>query len=249
MRNRNVIEDPSNIAVPSIDWDGMHILNRQSAFNKSAVETCDACGCFHCGSMFSGTHVQEWLPEAHGEDSARCPYCGEDAVVLGGGDYPLSTALLSRLYLHWFKEEFKTRRENATFVPTFKNQEDYLRKGIPFLLEDKADIEIVGEIALFPMRLFDDAWGDLHDDKAFESAEAIADDGSGGIVKVKAYFDDEGYYRAEFVDENGKHHPFEPWTGNQQDLLLELTSRYGDSLRGLIKEVDNEKMQLFIYKR
>lgn len=248
MERRNVVPDEPLAPIPLVTPEGERFLNRLSAFNRAEIESHSAqCGCFHCGSSFTAGEIIEWLPEKDGDDTALCPHCDIDAVIYTTEKFPLSTALLSGLYIRWFGSEYKDRLERATYVPAFSGHDDYLRRGIPFLMNDKADIEVVGEIGLFPTRILSDEWGDLSDKEVYRDAmHTIANEGSGGVVRASAYFDAKGYYCADFLDEAGHRLPYEPWTGKQQDLLLDLTKQYGPRLRGLIKIPGAQKMQLFI---
>jgi len=83
-----------------------YVLNRQTAFNRSMLEGADRCGCFHCGEMFSPEDIVDWVVEDDGhEDSAVCPFCGVDAVVVGTATYPLDPRALERLRHFWFRRE------------------------------------------------------------------------------------------------------------------------------------------------
>lgn len=242
-----VADDPST-AVPCIDYKAERILNRQTAHNRSAVQTCQRCGCFHCGRIFAGSLVDAWEQEQHGEATALCPFCDTDAVITGTDEFPVTTALLSLLYMEWFKKEFQEREKCALFVPAFSGRDDYLRKGIPFLLDPAIQERVVGQITLFPTRLFDSAWGNLHDNEVFrEAMHTIRNESPGGIVSVRAYFDDDGYCVSDFINDAGEKLPYEPWTSNEQDQLLNLTKTYGNRLKGVITTVGgNQKITLFV---
>lgn len=105
MDERDIIEAAPDSEHPHLGFRDKFELNEQSAYNRSVIENSPRCGCFHCESIFSGSDVKQWLSESDGEDTALCPYCGVDAVIIGSDTFPLSTALLAGLHLLWFKEE------------------------------------------------------------------------------------------------------------------------------------------------
>jgi hypothetical protein len=62
------------------------------------------CGCFHCCQAFPASAITEWVDE---DDSgvgqtAMCPLCGIDSVIGSCSGYPINTAFLERMRLHWF---------------------------------------------------------------------------------------------------------------------------------------------------
>ena len=85
-----------------MESDDENELNSQTAYNRAMVEYSARCGCFHCGGIFAGNEVAQWLQEDDGEDTALCPYCGVDAVIVGNEQYPVCMMVLSKLYMHWF---------------------------------------------------------------------------------------------------------------------------------------------------
>jgi hypothetical protein len=190
------------------------------------------------------------MKEEDDEDTAICPFCGVDAVIVGTDDFLISTALLTQLYLEWFGEEFKTRKANATFLPNYRGHKDYLRKGIPFRMSARAGIEFVDEIRLLPMSLVGESSSYPHDGDSPSDASngGMSDYGDpGDVVGARAYITEEGARVSEFLDDVGWSYPYEPFSGSDWDLLFALTEKYGDSLKCLVKEGGaNGKMQLFI---
>lgn len=246
MAGSNVMEDDMSVKIPCLGYEDECVLNRQTAFNKSLLQEHQKCGCFHCGSTFREADIKEWLKEEEGEDSALCPYCGVDAVIVGTRKFPLSTALLTSLFMRWFSEEYKERKNSATEAPPFSNHDDYLRKGVPFHFS-RGEGEIVGEVDLWVDSVFDSMWNEEFDDDIPVSEEGLKSSQEGGIVSVKAYFDDDGCYVCEIRDNLRRSLPYEPWTGAQQDLLLGLTEKYGDELKGIIDSGGfGSKMRLFV---
>lgn len=129
-----------------------------------------------------------------------------------------------------------------------------MRKGIPFRIATEGSIEFVGETRLFPIFLFDDM-----DDATLYSTDENGEDNlsciddtetveepCGGVVKVHACFDNDGFYIARFTDDSGRELPYEPWSGKEEDLVLDLSKRYGDRLRELIVDSSFSTMRLFV---
>lgn len=52
------------------------------------------------------SEITDWMPGEDGADTALCPYCGCDAVLYDTKEFLLSTALLSSMYMEWFKSEY-----------------------------------------------------------------------------------------------------------------------------------------------
>ena len=132
--------DAPDFPVPQVGWAERKILNRQTGFNRSLLQAHETCGCFHCGRQFPTSLVTDWMTEDGQEDTGVCPYCGTDALIVGTEDFPLSTSLLSRLYEEWFGDELKELESNTHIMaPPYGNRDDYLRKGIPFRMEEIED--------------------------------------------------------------------------------------------------------------
>lgn len=229
----NIVEDGDSVEIPKIGYRDRVELNCQTAYNRSIVEKALRCGCFHCGSTFAGSDVTVWLSECDGEDSACCPFCGEDAVIVGTRQFPLSTALLSILFMEWFPEEYEAAKESFTNAPEYSNRDDYLRKGVPFRYE-RGEREFVGEVGLWVDSVFSASWNEEFDSLLPVREEELEFADAGGEVSVKACFDDEGCYTCEIKSASGNLLPYAPWSGRDQDLLLDLSNRYGDDLKGLI---------------
>lgn len=233
MLTRRIVEDEVSTEIPKVGYRDRVELNCQTAYNRSIVEKAPKCGCFHCGSTFAGSDVTKWLPERDGEDSACCPCCGEDAVIVGTEQFPLSTALLSILFMEWFPEEYKEAKESSANAPGYSSRADYLRKGVPFRYE-QGKREFVGEVGLWIDSVFNASWNEEFDDTLPVREEELELADAGGEVSVKAYFDDTGCCMCEIKSATGNLLPYAPWSGKDQDLLLDLSNRYGDDLKGLI---------------
>ncbi len=237
VERRNIVED--NDAPTPLPWlkpEELDMLNRQTAYNRTLIENSQKCGCFHCGSTFTKDDIKDWLHEEDGEDTALCPYCNEDAVIVGTDDLPLSTGLLSQLYIEWFPQEYKKIKEAEKRAPSIRELDNYLRKGTPFKIAyaRKTEGNFVGDIDLWVQSNFDDAWDEEFDDITVAESKDIQTLLLGRIVSVKAYFNNNDRYVCEIRDASGRLLPYEPWSGEDQDLLLNLTKKYGNKLKGIL---------------
>ncbi len=220
MARRVVPGDPS-VEVPHLGPNDLHALNRLTAYNRPELERSDRrCGCFHCGSVFLAHEVARWMAEKDGADTALCPHCGCDAVIYETPAYPLSTALLTTLYLGWFGSEYDERKRSATYAPSFSDYEDWLRKGIPFLMESRPADQVAGEVDLFREPERDDA---------------------GGMVRIVTSDPRD----LVLVDEWGRSLPYTVMTG-QQRLVRGLVDEHGPRLRGLIADPNDWKLRLIV---
>ena len=257
--DRNIVPDPPSIEVPYLSYEDKDALNRLTAYGRPVLEgTHLRCGCFHCGSTFTGSDVVDWMPEEDSEDTALCPYCGCDTVIYETDAFPVSTALLSRLYAHWFASVYKEREKAATYVPAFSDDADYDRRGAPFLMESRAGDTIVGKIELFYIDDLGNATGFMHEDDSAWQAKDLAGDEPGGMVKIVVHrggrdfaLEDEnirvGTY-FEFIDELGRRLPYELWSPDQEDCVLNLVEKYGSKLRGVILSPSGRTMRLVAKK-
>ena len=220
MACRVVPDDPS-VVVPHLGPDDLHALNRLTAYNRPELEGSDRrCGCFHCGSVFVAREVARWMVEKDGADTALCPHCGCDAVIYETPAFPLSTALFTTLYLGWFGPEHEERKNAATYAPSFSDYEDWLRKGIPFLMESRSADQVAGEVDLF---------------REPERGDA------GGMVRIET----RGPRDLVLVDEWGRSLPYTVMTG-QHRLVRELAEKHGPRLRGLIADPNDWKLRLIV---
>ena len=252
---RHIVPDEASIKVPHLSHEDRHALNRLTAYGRSMLEGSSLrCGCFRCGSSFVASEITDWMPEEDGADTALCPYCGCDAVVYETKDHLLSTALLSKLYLDWFSTEFKGREKAATFVPTFSTYDDYLRQGIPFLMERLESDEIVGEVDLFRVDASGNATGFMHEDDSAWQVKGLAGDEPGGMVRIVIHRGGRDFAHKdenirvntyfEFIDELDRRLPYELWSPDQEDCVLNLVEKYGSKLRGAILSPGGRTMRL-----
>lgn len=249
MNKRSIIPDNPTTKVPVLAFEDEYELNSQSAFNRCEIKQSAQCGCFHCGSTFSSERVVDWMTEANGEDTALCPHCNTDAVIVGTEKLPLSTALLSLLYMKWFSTEFKERKASSNYIPDYFGFDDYLRQGIPFRYEHKPEIEVVGEASLISrnwLNELSDCEDDTEANKDYVENDTADQQEHGAIVSVRTRLNSNGYQVSEFIDARDYLLPYEPWDGTSLNLLLQLSEKYGDKLQGLFKTPNSGRVQLFI---
>lgn len=250
--HRIIPDDVSSCGVPHLDHNAKHALNRLTAYNRTILEAdATRCGCFHCGATFPSRDIVDWMPESDGPDTALCPCCGCDAVIYDTPDARLSTAGLSLLYMDWFIGEYKERAAEATFVPSFDDYDDFLRKGIPFLMESRPDDEIVGEIHLFPL-FFADPIAEF--DYA-PAPEDLASSDAGGTILLELRseantqpdLEDAPCQEClEMTHSSGLTAPFTPWGGTDEALVCRLIKQYGKRLHGLIVSPGAQTMRLVV---
>lgn len=254
---RNVVPDAGSVEIPYLGYEDKDALNRLTAYGRAELQDeSRRCGCFRCGSTFLAGEIVDWMPEEDGEDTALCPYCGCDTVIYDTDRYPLSTALLAELYMDWFSSEFKERKKAATYAPSFSDYDDYLRRGIPFLMEHRATQEIVGEVDLFRIDEPGNATGFMHEDRDAWLAQELADGEPGGMADIVVHGSERAFVDGgekiqvgsyfEFIDEHGRRLPYELWSPDQERRVCELSTRYGSQLKGLILSPSGRMMRLVV---
>ena len=262
----HVVPDEVSVKVPYLSYEDKHALNRLTAYGRSTLEWSSLrCGCFHCGSSFVASKITDWMREEEGADTALCPYCGCDAVLYDTKEFPLSTALLSSMYMEWFKSEYQEREAVATYAPPFSGYDDYLRQGIVFRMERSPRYELVGEVELWLMDNISD-WDWLVDKGLAELySDNMADTGSyaeeeknqkgepdeknkdaGGLLRIVAHVENGGSTEYEFIDELGHVLSYPRWGEKDYCLLHELLEKYGSHLMGLLVEPFDSKVRLVV---
>ena len=131
---RVVRPDPESAPVHELSVEDKYALNRQTGFNRPLLESSDECGCFYCGRRFPTALVEDWMAEPGEEDTGLCPYCGEDALVVGTEECPLGTALLARMYEEWAEPDLVLERGLILWPlwPGRMSHDEYLRRGLTF---------------------------------------------------------------------------------------------------------------------
>ena len=70
--------------------------------NRELLTQDILCGCFYCQRIFRSGEVTEWYGEH--DESAVCPYCGIDAVIVEDPDLSITKAFLREMRQYWFTE-------------------------------------------------------------------------------------------------------------------------------------------------
>lgn len=258
--DRNIVPDSPSIEVPYLSYEDARRLNCLTAYNASKLrKRSRQCGCFHCGSRFLTSDISEWMSEEDGEDTALCPCCGSDAVVFGMANCSLPTSLLSKLYLTWFESEHRKRRDAATDVPSYLGEDDYLRKGVPFLTDSHANEEIVDEVELSEVRSLGHLTGvfrcynNSYRDKRLIWGEV------GGTIKMALTQEPQRVQRPEgpadisgFLElrtDRGRLLLREPYREDTNGYLVKLIKQYGPGLRGVIVAPRDKTMRLVVKRQ
>lgn len=249
MKEPHIVPDKPSVLVPHLHYEDKDVFNRLTAYNRTVLGKRHArqCGCFRCGSRFRADEISKWMHEEDGDDTALCPYCGTDAVIYGTAKFPLSTALLSQLYMSWFEEEYRERQKRALLIPDYSSEKAFLQKGIPFLLKDERFVQFVDEIELKPAKI----WYYLQGYHAYAGALAnsvakFEDKNDRCLVKLRAFTDVDGCPRVDFTNTKEGHLPFEPSTEDELRRVRALIQQYGKELHGVIEDRTTRRMKLYV---
>ena len=74
------------------------MLHARSMNNRGALLDSRECGCFFCIKMYNPEKITEWISD----ETAKCAFCGVDAVIPESYDYELSDSLLLAMKEYWF---------------------------------------------------------------------------------------------------------------------------------------------------
>jgi NAD-dependent SIR2 family protein deacetylase len=69
--------------------------------NKSEIDFCKDCGCYHCLKVFPKEEIKKWTDNSK---TALCPHCGVDAV-LPNTAYTLTEEVLKPIQEYWFTQD------------------------------------------------------------------------------------------------------------------------------------------------
>lgn len=83
----------------SLTEDKLKDIHRHSSQNASELESGKECGCFFCKRIFPADEVVEFVDEG---ETALCPYCGIDSVIVTGPDVKITKELLVVLRKKYF---------------------------------------------------------------------------------------------------------------------------------------------------
>ena len=71
--------------------------------NKESILKSKQCGCFHCGSIFMPSSINEWAKEG----TALCPFCHIDSIICDNDGFPITPDFLVEMM-----EEFFNRKKS-----------------------------------------------------------------------------------------------------------------------------------------
>lgn len=116
--------------------------------NRAAIEGADSCICYHCLNWFQSERVTNWTDDG---ETARCPICGVDAVLVNNTDSFISLDLL----IDYWQEEFGIDglpqeadvAEVRTQIEQIEKLKDQLVNGLPDFLS--ANYPLFVETLLF----------------------------------------------------------------------------------------------------
>ena len=74
------------------------MLHARSTNNRGALLDSGECGCFFCIRIYNPEKISEWI----NDETAKCAFCGVDAVIPESCDYELSDSLLLEMKEFWF---------------------------------------------------------------------------------------------------------------------------------------------------
>ena len=70
--------------------------------NRELLLQDQLCGCFYCQRIFRSGEVVDWYGDH--DETAVCPYCGIDAVIVERPDLPVTKAFLREMRQYLFTE-------------------------------------------------------------------------------------------------------------------------------------------------
>lgn len=80
-------------------YDILH-AHHFSKNNRQFIENSQNCGCFHCGRIFPGSDITQWID---GGKTARCPHCGVDSLLPEDCGHPVTDEFLKQMNEYWFQ--------------------------------------------------------------------------------------------------------------------------------------------------
>lgn len=68
-------------------------LHKCATENRQELEKTDKCGCFYCKHIYNPQEIKEWCDN---QQTAICPYCGVDSVIVNPAQEDLE--ILNKYY-------------------------------------------------------------------------------------------------------------------------------------------------------
>ncbi len=79
--------------------DKLKALYRHCSLNASEIKPGKECGCFFCLRIFPADEIVEFVDD---DQTALCPYCDIDSVIVDGPDVEISKEILAELNKRYF---------------------------------------------------------------------------------------------------------------------------------------------------
>lgn len=89
------------------------VAHRFSNNHMEQLRQDSVCGCFHCEKIFHPGQITDWIIADNDCDAlgtARCPYCGVDAVIGESSGFPITPEFLNGMAHHWFGRPEKLKK-------------------------------------------------------------------------------------------------------------------------------------------
>jgi hypothetical protein len=92
------------MSLSSWDLNELEIAYKFCFKNELSVKNSTICGCFKCLEIYPSSLVSEnnIFGEPDGGRTVFCPHCGIDAVIGDTSNFPIITAFLMAMNLHYF---------------------------------------------------------------------------------------------------------------------------------------------------
>ncbi len=74
-------------------------LYRHCSLNASEIKPGKECGCFFCLRIFPADEIVEFVDD---DQTALCPYCDIDSVIVAGPEVEISKEILAKLNKKYF---------------------------------------------------------------------------------------------------------------------------------------------------
>jgi len=89
------------VSIENIIWDDYRLAEAHRYCRNHGTKIMqEVCGCFHCGSIFFGSYIKEWIRD---ETTALCPYCKIDSVLPESSGLPVNDKeFLGAMFDQWF---------------------------------------------------------------------------------------------------------------------------------------------------
>lgn len=87
----------------------INLFPRLAMRNKKFMTFSTMAGCYHCTKQFLPTEIIEWVDQGQ---TAICPHCKVDAVILNGAESNITLEKLENANKYWFNN-LNTKDQNS----------------------------------------------------------------------------------------------------------------------------------------